>query len=116
MCRDRSSIEPRAALFELRAATYRYTRFYSHVDAFPDSLAEWGDAELVGARWRQNAPCAPPYVAMLLTTFRATTTLTVVAAPAVLAPARARLLAARATELLGELADEVSARVAGSTG
>jgi hypothetical protein len=102
--------------FELRAETDRYTRFYSHVDAFPDSLAEWGDAELVGARWRQNAPCAPPYVAMLLTTFRAITTLTVVAAPAVLAPARARLLAARATELLGALADEVSERVARSTG
>ena len=99
--------------FDLRAATDRYTRFYSHVDAFPETLAGWGDAEMVGARWRQNAPCAPPYVALLLTTFRATTTLTVIAAPTVLAPARARRFAARATELLGELADVMSARVAG---
>ena len=100
-------------VFDLRAATDRYTRFYSHVDAFPDSLAQWGVAEMVGVRWRQNAPCAPPYVALLLTTFRGTTTLTVIAAPAVLTPARAHALTARATELLGELADEMSASVAG---
>jgi hypothetical protein len=99
--------------FELRAATDRYTRFYSHVDAFPESLAEWGDAELVGARWRQSAPCAPPYVALLLTTFRAATTLTVIAAPAVLAPARARALATRATELVDELVAGITAPVAG---
>ena len=33
--------------FTARAAAYRYTRFYSHVDRLPDSLADWGDAEML---------------------------------------------------------------------
>ncbi len=95
--------------FQLRAADYRYTRLYSHVDPLPDSLADWGDAEMFGARWCQNPPSAPPYVAMLLVTFRGMTTLTVVASPAALAPGRACALADRATAVLGELSDEMSA-------
>jgi hypothetical protein len=97
--------------FAARAAGYRYTRFFSHLDRLPDSLADWGDAELLGVRWCPNPPSAPPYVAMLLATFRETTSLTIVASPRALAPERARALADRASETLGDLAGEVSASV-----
>ena len=102
-----------AAPFELRAATDRYTRFYSHVDAFPDSLAtgatrSW--SACAGGRTRRarrrTSPCSSPRFAPRPRSR---------SSPRLRSsrPARARALAARATELLGELADEMSARVAG---
>jgi hypothetical protein len=99
------------ATFDLRTAAYRYTRFYSHLDALPDSLVDWGGTEALGVRWSHDAPSAPPYVAMLLVTFRGTTTLTVVAPRATLPPARARALADRATGALGEVSAEMRAPV-----
>ena len=75
-------------------AAYRYTRFFSHLDPIADSLADWGGAEMLGVRWCQSPPAAP-HVAMMLVTFRGTTTLTIVVSPAALAVERVRALQVR---------------------
>jgi hypothetical protein len=94
--------------FAMRASALRHTRLYSHVELDPAALADWGDARVTRAWWVPNGMTASPYVAMLLASFGAATTLTFVASRATLPTTTARAMAEHVVGSLARLSEHPS--------
>jgi NRPS condensation-like uncharacterized protein len=84
----------------------RLDRVFSHLDRFPDSFEDWGDATAEGVRW-SAAPGPPaPLVLMLLTTFADVCELTQIATPEALAPAQMVAISRSLLDQLEQLVDD----------